>query len=113
MQQPQLDLFAQLQQHPMCRWPICTGLLALLVGLTVINCGTRAPAQVFSLRLPLAERQRDARHTDEPVGVTHWHPSTVDLGKHCDPRRWSFVEFPPPGADVAVDARTMGLFLVC
>ena len=113
MQQPQFDLFSQLQQHPMCRWPIFTGLLALLVGLTVINCGTRTPAQVFSLRLPLAERQRDARRDDEAAGVTHWQPSTVDLGKRCDPRRWSFVEFPAPGADVAVDARTMGLFLVC
>ena len=113
MQQPQFDLFSQLQQHPMCRWPIFTGLLALLVGLTVINCGTRTPAQVFSLRLPLAERQRDARRFVIAAGVTHWQPSTVDLGKGCDPRRWSFVEFPAPGADVAVDARTMGLFLVC
>ena len=91
MQQPQFDLFSQLQQHPMCRWPIFTGLLALLVGLTVINCGTRTPAQVFSLRLPLAERQRDARRDDEAAGVTHWQPSTVDLGKRCDPRRWSFA----------------------
>ncbi len=80
MQQPQFDLLSQLQQHPMCRWPICTGLLALLVGLTVINCGTRAPAEVFLRRLPLAEVQRDA---DEPAGVTHWQPSTVDLGKRC------------------------------
>ena len=79
MQQPQFDLFSQLQQHPMCRWPIFTGLLALLVGLTVINCGTRTPAQVFSLRLPLAERQRDARRDDEPAGVTHWQPSKIDL----------------------------------
>ena len=57
--------------------------------------------------------QRDARRDDEPAGVTHWKPSTVDLGKRCDPRRWSFVEFPAPGADVAVDVRAMGLFLVC
>ena len=41
--------------------------------------------------------------------MTHWQPSKVDLGKRCDPRYWSFVEFPAPGADVAVDARTMGL----
>ena len=113
MQQPQFDLLSQLQQHPMCRWPICTGLLALLVGLTAIDCGTRAPADVFLRRVALAERQRDARRTDEPAGVTHWQPSTIDLGKHCGPRRWSFVEFPAPGADVAVDARAMGLFLVC
>ena len=113
MQQPHFDLLSQLQQQPMCRWPICTGLLALLVGLTAIDCGTRAPADVFLRRVALAERQRDARRTDEPAGVTHWQPSTIDLGKHCGPRRWSFVEFPAPGADVAVDARAMGLFLVC
>jgi hypothetical protein len=113
MQQPQFDLLSQLQQQPMCRWPICTGLLALLVGLTVINCGASAPARVFGRHLAFAEVQRDARRADEPAGVTHWKPSTVDLGKRCDPRRWSFVEFPAPGADVAVDARTMGRFLVC
>jgi hypothetical protein len=113
MQQPQFDLLSQLQQQPMCRWPICNGLLALLVGLTVINCGASAPARVFGRHLAFAEVQRDARRDDEPAGVTHWKPSTVDLGKRCDPRRWSFVEFPAPGADVAVDARTMGLFLVC
>lgn len=83
MQQPQFDLLSQLQQHPMCRWPICTGLLALLVGLSVINCGTSAPARVFGRRLALAEWQRDARRADEPAGVTHWQPSTVDLGKRC------------------------------
>ena len=67
----------------MCRWPIFTGLLALLVGLSVINCGTSAPARVFGRRLALAEWQRDARRADEPAGVTQWQPSTVDLGIRC------------------------------
>ena len=71
MQQPQFDLLSQLQQQPMCRWPICTGVLALLVGLTVINCGASAPTRVFGRHLAFAEVQRDARRDDEPVGVTH------------------------------------------
>ena len=80
MQQPQFD---SLQQHPMCRWPIFTGLLALLVGLSVINCGNSAPAWIFRRRLAHAEWQRDARCADEPADVTHGQPSTVDLGKRC------------------------------
>ncbi len=74
----------------------------LLVGLTVINCGASAPARVFGRHLDFAEVQRDARRADEPsrIGrrtVTHRQPFDREL----------------QGADVAVDARTMRLFLVC
>ncbi len=97
-----------LDEHVTSRWPVCTSVIASMLGSTV---ATRASV-VGKLIATAAKRtpgQDGARRTEWRMG------QRLDLGRNFNPRYWTFVDFhaPTPQAAAAapIDHRAMALFL--
>ena len=98
----------RLDGHVASRWPVCTSVIASMMGLTVA-----ARVSVVG-KLILTAAKRTPRQ--DGVWRTEWRMGQpLDLGPRFNPRVWTFVDFhaPPPHAAAAapIDHRAMALFL--
>ena len=97
-----------LDGHVASRWPVCTSVIASMLGSTV---ATRA--SVVGKLIATAAKRTPGQ---DGAGRTEWRMGQpLDLGRNFNPRCWTFVDFhaPPPHAAAAapIDQRAMALCL--
>ena len=100
------DLGRWLDGHVASRWPVCTSVIASMLGSAA---RVRVVGKLIATAAKRTPRQDGARRTDWRLGQQQ------DLGPRFNPRCWTFVDFhaPPPHAAAAapIDHRAMALFL--
>jgi hypothetical protein len=97
-----------LDGHVASRWPVCTSVIASMLGVTAAN-----RASVVGKLIATAAKRKPGQ---DGAGRTEWRMGQpLDLGRNFNPRCWTFVDFhaPPPHAAAAapIDHRAMALFL--
>ena len=79
------DLGRWLDGHVASRWPVCTSVIASMLGFAATR--VRVVGKLIASAAKCTPRQHGARRTDWRLGQQQ------DLGPRFTPRCWTFVDF--------------------